>query len=56
MILDLTKNWSVNTSRSILVGDKQSDLDAARTANIRALRYEDGNVRDKIVAELNRLD
>jgi D-glycero-D-manno-heptose 1,7-bisphosphate phosphatase len=46
MILDLLSRWSVDPTRSILVGDKQSDLDAGSAAGIESHLHESGNLCD----------
>ncbi len=44
MILDLLEHYPVLTETSFLVGDKQSDMDAAYSAGIGAYRYQDGDL------------
>ncbi|HKD46087.1 MAG TPA: HAD family hydrolase, partial [Rhizomicrobium sp.] len=42
MILDLAKFWPVDLSRSFLVGDKESDLEAARSVRMQGFLYSEG--------------
>ena len=51
MLLDLMAAWPVDSQRSFLVGNSSADMEAARAAGLRALRYEGGSVVD-IVAQL----
>ena len=44
MILDLLARWDVDTGRSFLVGDKDSDIEAARRAGVRGCLFAGGNV------------
>jgi D-glycero-D-manno-heptose 1,7-bisphosphate phosphatase len=48
MLLDLLKEWPVDMTRSMVVGDKDIDMDAARSAGIRGVRFADGNLVDLI--------
>jgi D-glycero-D-manno-heptose 1,7-bisphosphate phosphatase len=42
MILDLVECWSVDLSRSFLIGDKQRDMEAASNAGISGFLYQGG--------------
>ncbi|QOG17186.1 D-glycero-alpha-D-manno-heptose-1,7-bisphosphate 7-phosphatase [Bradyrhizobium sp. SEMIA] len=44
MITDLLKRFPVAADRSILIGDKPSDLEAAEAAGIQGLLFQDGNL------------
>lgn len=46
MINDLLKTWDVVAELSVLIGDKQSDLDAAMAARIPWKRFEGGRLDD----------
>lgn len=50
MILDIAKFWPVDLAHSFLVGDKQSDMDAAAAAGMRGFLYERGPL-DQFVAD-----
>ncbi len=50
MILDIARHWPVDLKRSFLVGDKESDMEAARAAGVRGFRYENGPL-DLFVAD-----
>jgi len=51
MILDLMEYWPVDREYSILIGDKESDCEAARAAGVRSYLFTGGNLRD-FVADL----
>ncbi len=48
MILDLMARWPVDPARSALIGDKPSDMAAARAAGIRGILYTGGPLADTV--------
>ena len=44
MLLDLIAKWPVDLSRSVLVGDKKTDILAAQQAGIQGLLFEGGDL------------
>lgn len=51
MILQALADWPIDRERSILIGDKPSDMEAATRAGIRGLLFEGGNLEDFLKAE-----
>jgi D-glycero-D-manno-heptose 1,7-bisphosphate phosphatase len=44
MIIDLMRAWSLNPQSCLLIGDQQTDLQAARRAGISARLFQGGNL------------
>jgi D-glycero-D-manno-heptose 1,7-bisphosphate phosphatase len=44
MLLDLIGNWPIERNASFLVGDKDTDLEAARAANIAGYLFPGGDL------------
>lgn len=55
MLLDLMAHWPVERSRSLLVGDQPTDLDAAAAAGVAALKFGGGNLAEAIEPWIDRL-
>ena len=45
MILDLCRSWNVNISKSHMIGDKLSDIEAGQGAGVKAHLFEGGNLQ-----------
>jgi D-glycero-D-manno-heptose 1,7-bisphosphate phosphatase len=46
MLLDLIANWPVEREGSILIGDKESDMEAARRAGVKGYLFEGGDLEE----------
>jgi D-glycero-D-manno-heptose 1,7-bisphosphate phosphatase len=44
MLIDLMRNWDVTPSRAIMVGDQDTDMQAARAAGIRGYLFGGGDL------------
>jgi D-glycero-D-manno-heptose 1,7-bisphosphate phosphatase len=51
MILRALAEWPIDRERSLLVGDKSSDMEAGRRAGIRSLRFRGGDLAAFLAAE-----
>lgn len=52
MILQATEEWDIDPAGSVLFGDKESDIEAARRAGIRGVLYEGGSLLDLVREKL----
>ena len=52
MILDLMDRWTIDPARSLLIGDRETDLAAASAAGIAGHLYEAGSVDDLLARAL----
>lgn len=52
MILDLMKAWPIVREKSFLIGDKESDMEAARAAGIAPLLFRGGNLLEFVRANI----
>lgn len=58
MIIDLVTRYGVDTSRSVLIGDKETDLQAAHAAGVKGYLFSGGNLCtfiQSVLAETARL-
>jgi D-glycero-D-manno-heptose 1,7-bisphosphate phosphatase len=53
MILDLLRRYDVDPDKSFLIGDKPSDLEAARAAGVRGFLFEGGSLLSFVEAVLD---
>ncbi len=49
MLLDLLKRWPVDVERSLMIGDRDTDVAAARAAGIRGSLYTEGRLDDRLL-------
>jgi D,D-heptose 1,7-bisphosphate phosphatase len=56
MILDLIKAWPVDVENSVLIGDKDIDIEAAQRAGIASRLYQGGGLAGLVREELDRRD
>jgi D-glycero-D-manno-heptose 1,7-bisphosphate phosphatase len=52
MIVDLIARWNVDPAASLMIGDKPSDLEAARAAGVPAAHYTGGNLAEVLARYL----
>lgn len=51
MILRALADWPIDRDRSVLIGDKDSDIEAAQRAGVRALQFHGGDLREFLAGE-----
>lgn len=54
MLLDLIQTWQIDPTRSALVGDQDTDLQAAAAAGIAAHKFTGGNLLDAVLPLLQQ--
>ena len=55
MILDLMREWPVDPARSLLIGDNDSDLAAARASGIAGRKYASGSLQALLTTALDEI-
>lgn len=48
MLLDLIRAWQINPENAVLVGDQDTDLQAAEAAGVKAQKFTGGNLLDVV--------
>lgn len=56
MITDLMRAWPIDRARSVMIGDKASDMQAAAAAGVRGVLYEGGCLDTLVAHALGRRD
>ena len=54
MLLDLIRAWQIDPARAILVGDQDTDLQAAVAAGVSAQKFTGGNLLDAVLSLLRQ--
>jgi len=55
MIERAAKDFDIDRALSYLIGDRQSDMDAAKAAGVRGLLYQGGNLVDFLRQHIDEL-
>lgn len=56
MVYDLLRHWNIDPSRALLVGDQDSDMQAAAAAGITGYKFTGGNLADFLRPHLEDTD
>jgi D-glycero-D-manno-heptose 1,7-bisphosphate phosphatase len=48
MLLDLIRAWRIDPARAVLVGDQDTDLQAAKAAGVKGYKFTGGNLLDVV--------
>jgi D-glycero-D-manno-heptose 1,7-bisphosphate phosphatase len=54
MLLRAMADWPVDAARSLMVGDKDGDIEAGRRAGVRALKFKGGDLKAFLEREIQR--
>jgi D-glycero-D-manno-heptose 1,7-bisphosphate phosphatase len=56
MIVRALSDWPIDPEKSLLIGDTESDIEAARRANIRSFLFRGGSLYNEAVDEIRALE
>jgi D-glycero-D-manno-heptose 1,7-bisphosphate phosphatase len=54
MLLDLIRAWQIDPAQAVLVGDKDTDLEAAAAAGVRAEKFTEDNLQSVVLPLLRQ--
>lgn len=53
MLLQAIEEWPIDVPRSLMVGDKDADMEAARRAGVRGMKFEGGDLWEFLKSEIS---
>ena len=53
VLLQAIEEWPIDVPRSLMVGDKDADMEAARRAGVRGMKFEGGDLWEFLRSEIS---